>query len=304
MYLLKRLLSIIPVLLAVSTLVFFLHHSVPGGPADYYLGEQASSADRTAFMHKHHFDLPLMQQYGLFLKGLLTNDWGRSFHTEQPVLGMISSRMGATFLLTFAAMAVAVLIALPAGVVSAIKRNSWLDSTAMFFSLLGISIPNFWMGPVLALIFSIKLGLLPLAGRESFASLILPSVTLGAALAAMLARITRSSLLEELHKEYVTTARAKGLSEKKVILKHALRNALNPVVTIVGLQVGTLLTGAIITEKVFDWPGIGSLLLTGIQQRDYNVVQGCIIMISFLYVSINALTDVLYKWIDPRVRLE
>lgn len=303
MYFLKRILAIIPVLLAVSTLVFFLHHSVPGGPADYYLGEQASASDRSAFLQRYHLDLPLMQQYGIFLKGLCSNDWGESFHTRQPVLSMIRARMGATFLLTFTAMAIAIMISIPAGVLAAVKKNSWLDSAAMFFSLIGISIPNFWMGPVLALLFSIKLGWLPLAGHESFAALILPSFTLGAALAAMLARITRSSLLEELHKEYVTTARAKGLSERKIIFKHALRNALNPVVTIVGLQVGTLLAGAIITEKIFDWPGIGSLLLTGIQQRDYNVVQGCIIMIAFLYVSINTLTDVLYKLIDPRVRL-
>ena len=302
-YIIRRMLALVPVLLAVLTLVFFLLHLIPGDPVDLILGEQVLTAERAAFVSEFGFDRPVWQQYFTYLKGLAANDWGRSYFTHQPVLEMIQARVGATVLLTVIAMFVAVLLATPIGVISALKRDSFWDSCAMFLSLLGISIPNFWLGPVLALIFSVQLGWLPIAGRESFASLVLPAVTLGTALAAMLSRMTRASMLEEIKKEYVTTARAKGLSEKKIIFKHAFRNALNPIVTIIGLQVGTLLAGAIITEKIFAWPGIGTLLLESIGRRDYAVVQGCILLIAVVYVLVNTLTDCMYKAIDPRVRL-
>jgi peptide/nickel transport system permease protein len=200
-------------------------------------------------------------------------------------------------------MLIAIGIAIPAGVFAALRRGTLWDQLAMFFSLFGISVPSFWLGPVLILIFSVKLGLLPISGRESLISLILPSITLGAALAAMLSRLTRSSMLEETGREYITAARAKGLSERNVIYKHALRNALNPVITIVGLQTAALLAGTVITEKIFNWPGVGMLLLDSINRRDYPVVQGCILIISFAYVLINAATDCMYKVVDPRVRL-
>lgn len=302
-YIIKRFLSIVPVILAVSTVVFFLIHAIPGDPVDLILGEQALPADRQAIAHELMLDKPIAIQYGHFLKGLVSGDWGKSIFDNRPVMELLKERFAATALLAAAAMFVALVIAIPAGTVAAIKRNSFWDSAAMFLALIGISVPNFWLGPVLILIFSVHLGILPIAGIDSLSSLILPAITLGAALAAMLSRLTRSSMLGELKAEYVTTARAKGLSEKSVIFKHAFRNALNPIITIVGLQVGALMAGTIITEKIFLWPGVGMLLLDSINRRDYPVVQGCILVIAILYVLINTFTDILYAKVDPRVRL-
>ncbi len=302
-YMVRRAFSIVPVLLAVSTIVFFLIHAIPGDPVDLILGEQALPADRVALAHEMGLDQPIMTQYGHFLKGLVSGDWGVSLFNGRPVAELLRERFAATALLAFAAMFIAILIAVPAGTIAAIRRNSIWDSAAMFIALVGISVPNFWLGPVLILIFAVYLGILPIAGIDSLASLILPAVTLGAALAAMLSRMTRSSMLEELKAEYVTTARAKGLAERTVIFKHAFRNALNPIITIVGLQVGALMAGTIITEKIFLWPGVGMLLLESIHRRDYPVVQGCILVIAMVYVIVNTLTDILYAEVDPRVRL-
>lgn len=303
-YLVRRVVSILPVLFAVSTIVFFLLHAIPGDPIDLILGEQALPADRVALAHELGLDRPIIEQYGHFLKGLVSGDWGTSIYDGRPVTALLKERFGATALLASAAMFIAMLIAIPAGTIAAIRRRSLWDSAAMFIALVGISVPNFWLGPVLILIFSVHLGILPIAGIESFSSLILPSITLGAALAAMLSRMTRSSMIEELKSEYVTTARAKGLSERMVIFKHAFRNALNPIITIVGLQVGALMAGTIITEKIFLWPGVGMLLLESIYRRDYPVVQGCILIIAVIYVVVNTATDILYAEVDPRVRLK
>lgn len=302
-YLLRRIFSIIPVLFAVSSIVFFIMHFVPGDPVDLILGEKALSVDRARLAHELKLDQPVIAQYGQFLEGLVTGDWGTSIYDDRPVLWLIRSRYGATLLLACVAMFIAVLVAVPAGIIAAVKRHSVWDSLAMLAALIGISVPNFWLGPVLVLIFSVHLGILPIAGRESWFSIILPAVTLGFALAAMLARMTRASMIEEMLSEYVVAARARGVPERSVILKHALKNALNPIVTIVGLQVGTLLAGAIIAEKIFSWPGVGMLLLDSIRRRDYPVVEGCVLIISFSYVIINTMVDCLYKAFDPRVRL-
>ncbi|MFH1873964.1 MAG: nickel ABC transporter permease [Pseudomonadota bacterium] len=302
-YLFRRILAIIPILFAVSTIVFFLIHFIPGDPVDLIIGEQALPTDRARISRELNLDKPVAVQYGIFLKGLVTGNWGTSIFNGRSVIENLKERYPATLLLACAAMFVAVLVAIPLGVLAAIKRYSIWDSSAMFLALVGISVPNFWLGPVLILIFSVYLGWLPIAGGGSLISIILPAITLGAALAAMLSRMTRSSMIEEIKADYVTTARAKGLSERQVIFKHAFKNALNPIITIVGLQVATLLAGTIITEKIFSWPGLGTLLLDSINRRDYPVVQGCILIISFAYVIINMLVDVCYKLFDPRIRL-
>lgn len=302
-YVFKRLLTAIPVIWAVATIVFFLIHAIPGDPVDLVLGERALAVDKEALKAQLNLDKSIPEQYGIFLKDLVKGDWGTSIFDRRPVAEHLKEKFGSTVILAFCAMFVSIGMAIPAGVLAAVKRKSFVDSAAMFLALIGISVPSFWLGPVLVIIFSVKLDILPIAGRENLASLILPSITLGAALAAMLSRMTRAAMLEELHCDYVTAARAKGLSERRVIFGHAFKNALNPIITIIGLQFGTLLAGTIITEKIFSWPGIGSLLLESIGRRDYPVVEGCILLISFAYVVVNALTDCLYKAVDPRVRL-
>jgi len=299
----KRFLIALPVLWAVSTIVFFLIHAIPGDPVDIIMGDRALASDRVQLRHDLRLDEPIPEQYLHFMEGIVTGDWGKSIYDKRPVLAHIKERMGATFLLAACAMFIAVAFAIPLGVMAAVRSGSILDQGAMFFALLGISIPNFWLGPVLMLIFSVKLGILPISGRESLMSLILPSLTLGAALSAMLSRITRSSMLEELSKEYVVAALARGLSRSKSIFKHALRNALNPVITIAGLQTAALLAGTVITEKIFNWPGIGMLLLDSIGRRDYPLVQGCILFISFAYVLVNIITDFMYHVADPSVEI-
>jgi len=294
---------IIPILLSVATIVFFLIHVIPGDPVDLIVGEQALTTDKARIASELNLDKPIMVQYGMFLKGLATGDWGKSLFNRRSVLTQLKERFGATALLAFTAMFIAVLVAIPMGVLAAVKRNSFWDSASMFIALVGISVPNFWLGPVLILLFSVYIGILPIAGGGSLSSIILPSITLGAALAAMLSRMTRASMIEEIKSEYITTARAKGISERKIIFKHAFKNALNPIITIVGLQVGALLAGTVITEKIFSWPGIGSLLMDSIGRRDYPVVEGCILLISFSYVIINMSVDLLYRFFDPRVKL-
>jgi ABC-type dipeptide/oligopeptide/nickel transport system permease component len=303
-YLVRRLLLTLPVLLGVATLVFALIHLVPGDPAQSMLGEGASQEEVVALREALGLNRPLLVQYQAFLTGLVRGDLGSSFRYGTPVAHEIRDRLFRTFQLAFAAMFVAMLIAIPLGMVAAVFRGTAIDHAAMTLSLIGISMPNFWLGPLLAILFAVHLGWLPVAGTGSLAHLVLPAVTLGAALAAILARMTRASLLEELRELYVLAARARGLSRLRAIVRHAFRNSLIPVVTIVGLQFGAVLTGTIITETIFAWPGVGRLLIQAINFRDYPLVQGCILLIAVTYVTMNLIVDVVYAWLDPRIRHE
>jgi peptide/nickel transport system permease protein len=302
-FLVRRVLLTIPVLLGVATLVFFLIHLVPGDPAVSMLGEGAAPAEVEKLRERLGLDRPLLQQYVSFLSGLVRGDLGLSFRYNRPVTQEILGRLPATAELAAAAMLVALLIALPLGILSAVFRGGAIDHVAMTVSLLGISIPTFWLGPMLALIFAVELGWFPVAGRGGPEHLVLPAITLGGALAAILARMTRASLLEELRELYVLAARARGVSRARSIIRHAFRNSLIPVVTLTGLQVGALLTGAIITETIFAWPGLGRLLIQAINARDYPLVQGAILFIAVTYVGVNLLTDIIYGWLDPRIRI-
>ena len=301
-FLLRRLLLTVPVVLGVATLVFSLIHLVPGDPVQAMLGESASPAEIAELRGRLGLDRPLLVQYSRFLRGLAVGDLGRSLRTDQPVAQAIAERVPATFELAGAAMTLAVLFALPLGIVAAVRARTAVDHAATTVALLGISIPNFWLGPLLALVFSIGLGWLPVSGRGSLGSLVLPAITLAAPLGAVLARITRTSVLEELGELHVLAARARGVSWPRAILKHAFRNSLIPIVTVLGLQVGAVLTGAVITETIFAWPGIGRLLVQSIGFRDFPLVQGCILLIAVTYVSMNLLTDLMYGWLDPRIR--
>ncbi|MCX6539107.1 MAG: ABC transporter permease [Acidobacteria bacterium] len=302
-YLARRLLLTIPVLLGVATLVFLLIHLVPGDPAQSMLGEGAAPQEVAALRSRLGLDQPMPVQFGRFITGLVRGDLGTSLRTGEPVAASITSRMPATAELAIAAMVVALLIAVPLGVAAAVWKGTFVDHCAMTLALVGISIPNFWLGPMMAILFAVELGWLPVSGRGTLAHLVLPSLTLGAALAAILARMTRASLLEELRELYVTASRARGASRARAVWRHAFRNSLVPVVTIVGLQFGSLLTGAIITETIFSWPGVGRLLIQSINFRDYPMVQGCILLIAVTYVMVNLVTDLVYGWLDPRIRL-
>ena len=301
-YLLTRLLYTVPVLWLVVSVVFFLIHLVPGDPIVQMLGEGAAGADVAATRHAYGLDVPVRQQYWNYWKGVLHGDLGRSLRYDQPVERLVAQRYPATLRLTVAAMIVALLISIPAGVRSARRRNRWDDRLLSFVSLLGLSFPNFALGPILILLFSVELALLPVSGSGTLAHLVLPAITMGGSLAAILTRMVRTSLLEELGQDYVRTARAKGLSENTVVYKHALRNALVPVLTVVGLQFGSLLAGAIVTETIFSWPGIGRLTIQAIGNRDYYLVQGCILAIGLTYVVVNFLTDMVYSIVNPRIR--
>ena len=303
-YLIRRLLLTIPVLIGVATLVFSLIHFIPGDPAQAMLGEGAAPEDVALLRERLGLDRPLLVQYGSFLQGVVRGDLGVSLRNDQPVLQQILERMPATAELALASMAVAVLIALPLGIIAAVWRGTAVDHGAMTLSLVGISVPNFWLGPLLAIVFAVELGWLPVGGRGTLAHLVLPAATLGAALAAILARMTRASLLEELREPYVLAARAKGVSRARAVLHHALRNSLIPIVTILGLQFGVVLTGAVITETIFAWPGIGRLLIQSISFRDYPTVQGCVLLIAVTYVGVNLITDLTYGFLDPRIRVD
>ena len=302
-YLVSRLFSALLVVFGVVCLVFLLIHLVPGDPVEIMLGETARAADREALRAALGLDRPLPLQLLSYVDGLLHLDLGQSLHSQRPISGILAERLPATLELAAVSLVFAIVIALPLGVIAATHRGRAADFSAMGFSMLGVSIPNFWMGPVLILVFSLWLGWTPVSGREGVASFVLPAITLGSALAAVLARMVRSSLLEVLGEDYIRTARAKGLSERSVVWKHALANAWLPVITLLGLQLGALLGGAVITETVFSWPGIGSLMVESIQKRDYPVVQGCVLVISLTYVLVNTLTDLVYAWVDPRIRL-
>ena len=301
-YIATRLLYTIPVVWLVVSVVFLLIHLVPGDPIQQMLGEGATAADLEAVRHAYGLDVPVGRQYVNYWKGVLHGDLGKSLRYDLPVSKLIAQRYPWTLELTVASMLVALLISIPAGVRSARRRNRWDDRALSFLSLLGLSFPNFALGPILILFFAIYLGWLPVSGAGSVAHLVLPAITMGGSLAAILTRMVRTAMLEELNQDYIRTARAKGLSENTVVYKHALRNALVPVLTVVGLQFGALLAGAIVTETIFSWPGIGRLTITAINNRDYYVVQGCILMIGLTYVAVNFMTDFFYSLANPRIR--
>ena len=303
-YCVRRVLLAVPVLIGVATLVFSLIHLVPGDPAQAMLGDGAAPQDIAELRTSLGLDQPLLTQYLAFLRHAVTGDLGKSFRTGQPVTTMIIERIPATAELAFAAMVVAIVIALPLGVVAAVWRGTAIDYGAMTFALAGVSIPNFWLGPLLAIVFAVEFGWLPVSGRGTLAHLVLPAFSLGLALAAILARMTRASLLDELGELYVRAARARGVSNAASITSHALRNSMIPLLTIIALQFGAVLTGAVITETIFAWPGIGRLLIQSIGFRDYPMVQGCILLIAVTYVTVNLLTDLMYGVLDPRIRFE
>jgi len=303
-YLIQRLFGACVTLFGVVSIVFLFIHLIPGDPVEIMLGESAGSADRAALRTALGLNEPLLQQYLHYLAGLLQLDLGTSIARRLPVATLLGERLPATILLAVTTLCLTVVLALPLGVLAALRRNTGWDSSAMGFAMLGVSIPNFWLGPLLILLFSLWLGWLPVSGQSGFASVILPSLTLATGLAAVLSRMVRSSMLEVLHEDYLRAARARGLPPLRVIVRHALPNAMLPVITLLGLQLGALLAGAVITETVFSWPGIGLLTIESIQARDYPVVQACVLLISLAYVLVNLLTDLAYAWIDPRIRLE
>ncbi len=302
-YALRRLAQSVPLALLVATAVFSLIHLIPGDPVAIMLGEGARPGDIEAMRSSLGLDQPLWAQYRSFLGGLLRGDLGDSIHYQRPVTDLIWEHYPATLELAAGALLVAVLIAIPLGVLAALYRGRWVDHGARILSLLGVSIPNFWLGPILILLLSIQLGLFPVSGRGSLQHLVLPAITLGTALAGLLARIVRTAVADELSKPYITTARAKGIAHRIAVWRHAFSNALIPVVTVIGLQTGALLTGAIITETIFSWPGLGRLLIQGIRLRDYPLVQGGVLLMALTYLLVNLITDLVYALLDPRIRL-
>jgi len=298
----KRFFSIFPVVFGVLLLTFLLVHLVPGDPVEVMLGESASTADRVQLRTDLGLDQPLIVQFGHYLNKLAHGDWGVSIHSKKPILDLLAERLPATAKLALLALSFAILIGLPLGIVAALNVKKWPDKLANLLSLTISAMPHFWMGPMLMMVFALWLGLLPVSGMESPSAIVLPAITLGFGLAAILTRMTRASMLEVLHEDFIRTARAKGLNESTVILHHALRAALLPIVTVLGLQLGSLLAGAVITETVFAWDGVGRLLVESIEKRDYPVTQACVLVVALTYVLVNFLTDVVYTRIDPRVR--
>jgi len=303
-YVSLRILLTLPALWLIVTLVFLLAHIIPGDPVQQMLGEGARAEDLQQLRHSLGLDRPVPAQYAHYLVGLLHGDLGESFRFQEPVARVVLSHYPATLELAVFGLLVCVAIGIPAGMLAAERRGTPIDHAVGVFTLFGLSVPNFALGPVLILIFSVILGWLPVSGRGGPAHLILPAITLGGALAAILTRMVRTSVIEELSSDYVRTARAKGLSESQVLFRHAFRNALIPIVTILGLQFGTLLAGTIVTETIFSWPGIGRLAVQAISARDYPLLQGCILLIAVSYVAVNFLTDVVSALVDPRVRFE
>ncbi|HSG93302.1 MAG TPA: nickel ABC transporter permease [Methylotenera sp.] len=302
MFLIKRLTSFFTVIFGVLLLTFLLIHLVPGDPVEVMLGESASSADRDALRSELGLNQPLLQQFGTYLNKLAHGDFGYSIHTKASITELIQTRYPATLKLALLALMIGLVVGVPLGIYSALKAGRWQDILVTVVSVRLSAMPAFWLGPVLMLIFAVWLGWLPVSGMESGASIILPAATLGFGLSAILTRMTRTSLLEVLNDDYIRTARAKGLSECAVILRHAMRAALLPIITIVGLQMGSLLAGAVITETIFSWDGIGRLLVESIEKRDYPVTQACVLIVALSYVVVNLLTDLLYQLADPRVR--
>jgi peptide/nickel transport system permease protein len=324
--LLRRVGILLLVVWTVVSLVTLLIELVPGDPAVAILGDQATPEQIAQFNSRHGLDRPPFffsisqderisdyhfvwhganNRYVDYWSALLHGDMGRSFRTDQPVMDLIRLRYPATIELALASLLIAIAIAVPLGVVAGSNRGTWIDNVSSVVALIGISLPSFVIGPLLVYLFAVKLGWFAPTGSEDWADIVLPAVTLGAALSAILTRMVRSSVIEELSEDYVRTARAKGLSERKVVYKHVLKNGLIPVVTILGLQLGVLLAGAIITEKIFGYQGLGLLLIDdGIGKRDYRLVQGCVLVISITYIVANSLTDMIYRWLDPRIRIQ
>ena len=301
-FLIKKLLGFLTVIFGVLLLTFMLIHAVPGDPVDVMLGESASVADRDALRADLGLNQSLPSQFGSYLTKLAHADFGNSIHTKTPIIELIKARYPATLKLALLALLIGLSIGVPLGVYAALKAGHWQDLVVTIISVRFSAMPAFWLGPMLMLMFAVWLGWLPVSGMESGVSIILPAITLGLGLSAILTRMTRTSLLEVLNDDYIRTARAKGLSERVVIIKHALRAALLPIITIVGLQMGSLLAGTVITETVFSWDGIGRLLVESIEKRDYPVTQACVLLVALSYVLVNAATDVIYKLADPRVR--
>ncbi|MBY0383874.1 ABC transporter permease [bacterium] len=303
-YFFRRVLSLIPVLFGVLTITFFLIHLIPGDPVDIMLGDYSSQTDRQALRQELGLDQPLFLQYKNYLWRSLHFDLGRSLQSQKPVIKEIGAKIPATLELGMAALLLAAAIGIPLGVIAAIKKNSWLDQVILVMGSLGLSFPSLWSGPLLIWIFAIELDWLPIGEREDFASLILPSVSLSIGLIAILMRMTRSSMLDVMKEDYMSVARAKGLSSGKIYFLHGLTNAIIPVLTLLGLMLGALLTGTVIVETIFDWPGIGLLLYQSIQSRDYPLVQGCVLFVSLVYLLANFFTDLAYAYFNPKIRLE
>ena len=304
-YIIRRFFQMIPITLGILTLIFSLIHLIPGDPAVQIAGENARPQDIQQVRTELGLDKPLWTQYVSYLTRLAHGDLGRSFRTNEAVSKEIFSRYPATIELAFGSMFIALLVAFPLGMVSAIYRNSWIDNVARVFALVGVSMPSFWFGPLLIIAFAINHEWFPVSGRDQgLRSLVLPSLTMGLALAAILTRMIRVSVAEELTQLYVTTAVAKGVTRVRAIFRHALKNALIPVITVLALQFGSLLTGAIITETIFSWPGLGRLLIQSINTRDYPQVQASILVIALTYILVNFLSDLMYGVVDPRIKLE
>jgi len=298
----SRLLNLISVVFGVLVLTFLLIHLVPGDPVEVMLGDSASVADRDALREQLGLDQPLLNQFGTYLNNLAHGDLGQSIHTKTPIVDLFKTRYPASIKLAFLSLIIGIVIGVPLGVYAALKAGHWQDLVVTIVSVRLSAMPVFWLGPMLMLVFAVWLGWLPVSGMDEPTSIILPALTLGFGLSAILTRMTRTSLLEVLDDDFIRTARAKGLSEGKVIFGHALRAALLPIVTIVGLQMGSLLAGTVITETIFSWDGIGRLLVESIEKRDYPVTQACVLAVALSYVVINLLTDVAYRLVDPRVR--
>ena len=302
-YLGRRIVALIPVALGVATLTFALIHLVPGDPVLAMLGDFAAPADVAQMRHELKLDLPLWQQYLYFLSGIVRGDFGESISQHEPVARLIRERFPATLELAVAGLFVAILLAFPLGMIAGANPGGAADMGAMGLAILGISVPHLYLGPLLMIVFSLDLGWFPLTGRGGLSHLVLPAVTLGTALAAIIARMLRQSLVQVLETDYMRTARSKGLSRAAAVLHHGLRNALTPVVTLLGLQAGALLTGSVVVEMIFSWPGLGRLMITAINSRDYPLVEGCVLVFALSYVVVNMLTDLVYSVVNPRIRL-
>jgi len=302
LFLIKKLSSFFTVVFGVLLLTFLLIHLVPGDPVEVMLGESASMADRETLRAELGLNQPLIRQFGTYLRKLAHGDLGSSIHTKTPIIELIKARYPATLKLAVLSLIIGLVIGIPLGIYAALKANHWQDFVVTIVSVRLSAMPAFWLGPMLMLVFAVWLGWLPVSGMESRTSIILPAITLGFGLSAILTRMTRTSLLEVLNDDFIRTARAKGLSEKTVIIRHALRAALLPIITIVGLQMGSLLAGTVITETIFSWDGIGRLLVESIEKRDYPVTQACVLVVALSYVLVNLFTDMIYRFADPRVR--
>ena len=299
----KRFFNLFNVIFGVLILTFLLIHLVPGDPVEVMLGESSSSADRETLRAELGLNQPIITQFGIYIAKLARGDFGVSIHTKTPIIEMIKTRYPATLKLAFISLIIGLAIGVPMGIYAALKAGHWQDFVVTIISVRFSAMPAFWLGPMLMLLFAVWLGWLPVSGMDSPTSIILPAITLGFGLSAILTRMTRTSLLEVLGDDYIRTARAKGLNEKTVVIRHALRAALLPIITIVGLQMGSLLAGTVITETIFSWDGIGRLLVESIEKRDYPVTQACVLVVALSYVLVNVLTDMLYRIADPRVKL-